>query len=354
MAPAAEGSKAQDSVSREALEQALADLSPEQLREQAVRLSKSVAGLKEMLATLEEEKQALRDEGEELNNTITLMMQEMHKLNINGSNTVEPQLLEGPLDFVGRFWEKHKPRDTAYQTSEHVGEIRKPVPGEARPPDVQQVVQEASQQVVQTAQKIQSALGPLWARTQGFLSEKQNAWTEALAARAAPKQKPAKKSGKRSGGYPADAGDTTAPAAAAASSSDAAASSAAPEALEVAAPAAEGAPAASSAAIPAATEEKVEGTDAGRLPGAEEQISNTILIEAKLTIDDGSELTLYVRAADRCKEVAQRFVQEHSLKAWFQEPLTKWLKKVENDADTFPVKVEGDLLEIRKQFSKAK
>lgn len=61
-----------------------------------------------------------------------------------------------------------------------------------------------------------------------------------------------------------------------------------------------------------------------------------------------------MRAADRCKEVAKRFVQEHSLKAWFEEPLTAWLKKVEADAEKFPVKIEADLMEIRKQHSKNK
>lgn len=356
MAPAAEGAKAEDgpsrTVSREDLEKALADNTQDQLREAAARLTKSVAGLKEMLADLETEKLALRDEGDELNNTITLMMQEMHKLNINASNTVEPQLLEGPLDFVGRFWEKHKPRDTAYQTSEHVGEIRKPVPGDGRTPDVQQVVQEAGQQVVQTAQKIQSALGPLWARTQGLIREKQTeaqtAWAGVLAARSAPPKtepkKSGKKSGKRSGGYP-DAGAAEPAASAAAASS----SEAPPAAVEVpAASAADG----EAVAPAAAATEAAETNDGNRMPGAEERIASTILIEAKLTIDDGSELTLYVRAEDRCKDVAHKFVQDNSLKAWFQEPLTKWLKKVENDAVTFPVQVQGDLLEIRKQFSK--
>mmetsp|Transcript_45479 Transcript_45479/g.85136 ORF Transcript_45479/g.85136 Transcript_45479/m.85136 type:complete len:88 (-) Transcript_45479:95-358(-) len=81
-------------------------------------------------------------------------------------------------------------------------------------------------------------------------------------------------------------------------------------------------------------------------------MSSTILIEAELKLDDGSVQTVQVRAADRCKEVAHRFVMEHSLKAWFEEPLTKWLKKVEADAEKFPVKIQGDLMEIRKQFSK--
>jgi len=82
--------------------------------------------------------------------------------------------------------------------------------------------------------------------------------------------------------------------------------------------------------------------------------SGNLLIEALLKIDDGSVQTLHVRAADRSKDVARRFVQEHSLKAWFEEPLTAWLKKAEAEADRFPVTIEGDLMEIRKTHSKAK
>ena len=42
-------------------------------------------------------------------------------------------LEEGPLDFVGRFWETVKPRDSAYVTGEHIGEIRKPSEKSATP-----------------------------------------------------------------------------------------------------------------------------------------------------------------------------------------------------------------------------
>mmetsp|Transcript_50946 Transcript_50946/g.100636 ORF Transcript_50946/g.100636 Transcript_50946/m.100636 type:complete len:84 (+) Transcript_50946:3-254(+) len=83
-------------------------------------------------------------------------------------------------------------------------------------------------------------------------------------------------------------------------------------------------------------------------------MASTILIEAKLKVDDGSILTLKVGASDRSKEVAQRFVQENSLKAWFQDPLTAWLKKIEEDAEKFPVLIEADLMQIRKDFSKNK
>lgn len=328
--------KAEAGLSREELEQALEGSTVEQLREMARRLTKSHEGLTEMLADLEAEGQSLREESEYLTSTIDLMMKELHKLNIGAGNTVEPQLDEGPLAFVGRYWEKVKPRDTAYQTSEHVGEIRKPVPfdGTPQPPTAQEIAQHASQQVVQTAQRIQGALGPLWQRTQGFLSEKQS---EIAGAVARAKQRARREGAKRPPG----------------SRPDAAEPGAQPDGTSDGKAAQEGNAAASSSDAP--TEEAaLEATTSSRLPGAEEQSASTILIEARLKVDDGSILTLRVSAADRCKEVAQRFVNENSLKAWFQDPLTAWLKKVEADAEKFPAIVEADLSEIRKQYSKSK
>lgn len=84
--------------------------------------------------------------------------------------------------------------------------------------------------------------------------------------------------------------------------------------------------------------------------GSEEQLedhlTSPIVIEASITMDDGSVQMLRVRSADRCVEVAKKFVQEHSLKASFEAPILAWLKKVEADALEFPVCVKGDLLEI--------
>jgi len=79
----------------------------------------------------------------------------------------------------------------------------------------------------------------------------------------------------------------------------------------------------------------------------------TVLIEAQVTMDDGSVRTLVVKATDRARDVAKRFVEENALKMVFEEPLTLYLKKVENDAEVFPSKVVADLLEIRKHFSKS-
>lgn len=83
----------------------------------------------------------------------------------------------------------------------------------------------------------------------------------------------------------------------------------------------------------------------------EEPMAATVLVEASITIDDGSVQLLKLTACDRCKEVAQRFVRDHSLKVWFEEPLTAYLKDVEDKAEKYPVRVEGDLMEIRQQYS---
>eukprot|EP00435_Cladocopium_sp_Y103_P072581 s182_g40.t1 len=107
----------------------LSDKDVNELRGLAERLTKGHESLAEMLKDLELEREELEKEKGQLNETISLFMKDLQKLNIGASrahNTVEPMLEEGPLDFVGRFWETVKPRDSAYVTGEHIGEIRKP------------------------------------------------------------------------------------------------------------------------------------------------------------------------------------------------------------------------------------
>jgi len=74
------------------------------------------------------------------------------------------------------------------------------------------------------------------------------------------------------------------------------------------------------------------------------------IIIAEIVLEDGAVETIRISARDRCKDVAHRFVQERSLKAWFEEPLCKYLKKVEREAEKFPVNVKEELSEIRTQF----
>jgi len=331
---------------KEDLEKALADSKVDDLKEMARRLAKSHENLNVMLEDLQVEKQSLKEENEELQQTIDRFMKELQKLNIGADNTVEPQLAEDPLIFVNRMWEKLKPRDTAVVVSEHVGEIKKPVPEDEASPDHREKVR-------QVVDNVTSAIGPLWQRGLGAWSNLQQKLAEQREP-PAPKKQPRKRKEQRASeggqGYAADA-PPAAPADVpkvveekppqSSSSSTAASSTASATTAE-----AEKAPA-------APTEEDEAAKEEAAKKAAEEQISSTILIEAELTLEDGSTETLQVRAADRCKEVAKNFIQEHSLKAWFTEPLTKWLKQVESDAVKFPVQVKGDLMEIRKQHGRS-
>ncbi|CAK9113418.1 Integrase catalytic domain-containing protein [Durusdinium trenchii] len=169
----------------------LADKDATELRGMADRLTK----VEEMLKDLEIERDLLQKEKGQLNETISLFMKELQKLHIGSQNTVEPMLEEGPLDFVGRFWETVKPRDTAYVAGEHIGEIRKPgekpegpnplaalkqaalahgVPHEL--PNVNVQVQDMGKQAVK---KLSTAFeearsSAFWQRAQGYWEEKRS------------------------------------------------------------------------------------------------------------------------------------------------------------------------------------
>lgn len=95
------------------------------LRETCNRLDRSHRDLEALLEDLYAEQRHLGDANSELCNTIELMMGEIRKLNIKAGNLVEPTLPGGPLDVVGRFWERVRPRDTAVVLNEHVGEIKR-------------------------------------------------------------------------------------------------------------------------------------------------------------------------------------------------------------------------------------
>jgi len=351
-------------------------------------------------------------------------MKEMQKLNIGAGNTVEPTLDEGPLDFVGRFWEKVKPRNTAYIISENVGEIKKPgeeeplnplqqhgkqvgqnlretfgpiwqkikKPGDEEP---QSPAQQQGQQVLQNLretfgpiwqkvknpgeespqnlqqhgkqvmQNLRETLGPVWQKTETLVEDARDEIVKKAKEIQQLGQQPDVFIGQQPPQWrerPAESAGTVNDGRAAASAEDASAGPSEPAsapanvppvpAMTEAANSEEPSAAASAAASSVSQADEFNEAAAAAVGAGKEDISSTILIEARLTIDDGSTQTLYVRAADRCKEVAQRFVMEHSLKDWFQEPLTAWLKKVESDAVKFPVIIEGDLLDIRNQHSK--
>jgi len=112
-------------------------------------------------------------------------------------------------------------------------------------------------------------------------------------------------------------------------------------------PAKVGSPTAEEAgAAPPRTAAPVEAVPVPPAPSA----SSSVLIEATLTLDEVCLAVCRVHATDRCGEVAARFIDEHSLKPCFKGPLTAWLKQAENDAETFPVVLEADLMDIRNRY----
>jgi hypothetical protein len=305
------------------------------------------------MTDLEDEKKTLIEEKEQLQQTIDLLMKELQKLHIGAGNTVEPRLDEGPLEFANRMWEKVKPRDTGVVISEHVGEIKKPVADGDNSP--QQPGEKVRQVVDNVASAIAPVAGSIWERGRGAWSNIQSNIQQKLqerqnAQQAAEAPKKQSRKGKGRGKKEEEASVDAQPPS---SNPTAEAATEAQKPTVVNVP----------ADVPVVPEIIAEATTSTKTPApapepvvdeaSQEQISSTILIEAELTLDDGSVQTIQVRAADRCKEVASRFIQEHSLKAWFTDPLTKWLKQVEADAVKFPVKVSGDLMEIRKQHSKS-
>merc|ERR1719409_1893503 len=92
------------------LKSALEGLSDKEMRDAAARLGKSYEHLAAYHEESLQEQKELKEENEKLRETIDLMAKELQKLNISSSNTVEPELEEGPLDFIGRFWDKVRPR----------------------------------------------------------------------------------------------------------------------------------------------------------------------------------------------------------------------------------------------------
>lgn len=379
---------------------ALSDKDVNELRGLAERLTKGHESLAEMLKDLELEREELEKEKGQLNETISLFMKDLQKLNIGAHNTVEPMLEEGPLDFVGRFWETVKPRDSAYVTGEHIGEIRKPgektgptnplaalkeaamahapqeLPNQAA--QVQEKVQERVHEVQemgkQAAKKLSNAFeearsSPFWQKAQGYWEEKrseiakkvhevQEKVHEVQASAAASTQRPAAAPGKtRKKGEPrivaadkseAAPSDSTTPPEASEASQETAESSTkeatpekpkSPEKVPAPEPNVESAP-------PKEAEAASAASTASAAPSEKTSRQETILIEAQVKIGDGSVQTLCVRASDRCKDAAERFISENSLKASFTKPLTDFLKKVEKDAETFPVHTEIDLSDL--------
>mmetsp|Transcript_27540 Transcript_27540/g.50444 ORF Transcript_27540/g.50444 Transcript_27540/m.50444 type:complete len:428 (+) Transcript_27540:61-1344(+) len=426
-------------ISKDQLEEALCGSSDADLLAMAKRLTRSIEEMDSYHVDLLAEQEELRNECSELKATIEAKLKDIAKLDIGAMNLREPELEEGPLDFIGRFWEKVKPRDNTVVIDEHIGELKHAPRDGEEPVDplsefkeqmniaadafsgLSERWREQGSDIFQAARdwrrdqtandeekihvegprvttgdtvgKLVSDVQELWPPTADRLSGAVSAFSAfagSMREQAAVKWPglvtPSKYQDWGSGvlgpftaeeeteaGLPGYENLTGAlgfglglglePSSSRSSTDDAppAADGAgappqlSPEldraqrentATRPATPMQDQAtePTPLEAAMPKGT------TPTARDGGDEEELS--LVIEASITLDDGSVEVLRMNSRERASEAAARFVRDHSLKAWFEEPLRKYLRQVENDAIRLPAKVEADLQEIRKTFRK--
>lgn len=86
--------------------------------------------------------------------------------------------------------------------------------------------------------------------------------------------------------------------------------------------------------------------------GQEGEEASTLILEVRLALGDGTEQALQVRAAERCRDAAARFVREHCLKPGFEAPLAAYLLEAEGRAESIPARLEADLSGIRMRYRK--
>mmetsp|Transcript_10166 Transcript_10166/g.22905 ORF Transcript_10166/g.22905 Transcript_10166/m.22905 type:complete len:413 (-) Transcript_10166:109-1347(-) len=411
-------------LSKRDLEEALAHATQSDLLAMSKRLSRSVEEMSSYHSELLAEQEELRKEGAGLRESIETKMKDIVKLDIGAMNLREPELEEGPLDFIGRFWEKVKPRDNTVVISEHIGELKQ------APRDWEEPVNpinELKDQLNIAADAWGKATERLREQGTGLISAAKE-WGQDMnpvdgspdGEKSLPRPSPLRipsLQGEAVGKLVSDAQEMWPPTAARLSGAMSAFSAFAgslreqaaekwpgvvspskyqdwgsgvlgpfhteqeepevvpgfenvagilrPASVPAANPAEAPAEEPAAAATSAAAEEDAPETDvrpttpqtqspepAETEQAREEDEELSLMIEASITLDDGSVEVLRMKSCERASEAAARFVQEHSLKAWFEEPLRKYLKQVEEDAIRFPAKVEGDLSEIRRMFRK--
>jgi len=400
-------------VDRSAFFQELRHRSVPELQEMGRRLALGCGHLGATHLELLSEQEELQDEGQQIQATIEMVMQDMKKLNIGADNTVEPVLDEGPLDFVVRYWDMMRPRNNTVVVDDHIGELspstRSLLQGEDSDEDgwrerLRGLAETRFAEIAGTLEEIKEKFLPSETAAQNVDGERKGMVTAAMNFRtaAAPLWTQMQRNREMnmkfvgrvfSGGGSDNEVDEIGRAVAFAATHGSEISKMPPvlhaESLQpvlsrelaseppqisqftrspplAQATEAEHEPPQSSVsgqpvfgpflvAVSASGPTADVASNRANSPPSEsddEAISATVLIEAMIKIDDGSKKPLLVKATDRPKDVAQQFVREHSLKQWFEDPLTKFLKKTEADAEVFPVRVEADLLELRKLHSR--
>mmetsp|Transcript_98684 Transcript_98684/g.318211 ORF Transcript_98684/g.318211 Transcript_98684/m.318211 type:complete len:386 (+) Transcript_98684:43-1200(+) len=370
------------SGNRKLLQKSLAGRGTHELLELVSHLSRDRQHLEDMLWDLKAQQGRLMEDNAGLRQTIELVIGHL-TLSTAARNATEPKLAGGPLDVLGRFWERVRPRDSTILVNDHIGEIKKlSVVRESAGRTLQPVAgQMAAASGLATfgrsvTERLTGALGlPLYKVSD----------TEALlgaAATGAPAQAAkqldvearmdvadgcrgdrAKPQGQRAlfqailgllgvslgecrEEKPAQPSPQPSPrhlrcvSTARTSTSPSRPRPPVVEAVPLAA--VKGGP--SAPGLPGRVMEEPEQTEVTSL-------ASSVLIEVSLALDGVELATCQVRSTDRCRQVAERFVEEHSLKPCFKTPLTAFLMKAEADAVKFPVVLQADLMDIQMQSS---
>mmetsp|Transcript_13328 Transcript_13328/g.30394 ORF Transcript_13328/g.30394 Transcript_13328/m.30394 type:complete len:425 (+) Transcript_13328:69-1343(+) len=418
-------------LSKDQLEEALCSSSDADLLAMAKRLTRSIEEMESYHVDLLAEQEDLRTESTELKEAIEAKLKDVAKLDIGAMNLREPEIEEGPLDFIGRFWEKVKLRDNTVVVDEHIGELKHaPRDGE----EAADPLSEFKEQINIAADAF-SGMSERWREQGSDIFQAAKDWRRDQTPRdeeKIPFEGPRVPPGDTVGKLVSDvqelwpptadrlSGAVSAFAAFAGSMREQAAvkwpglvapskyqdwgsgllgpfASEEQEEVSLSLTGALGFEPSSSrssredAPLAAATQQpsveldsNPQESEAGRLQpdetvepvavdnssgcldvelsedvaaataqnGEAEDEELSLVIEASITLDDGSVEVLRMKSRERASEAAARFVRDHSLKAWFEEPLRRYLRQVEEDAIRLPAKVTADLQEIRQTFRK--
>jgi len=302
--------------SQEELEMAMSEMKMHDLVAMALRLTTSMEKMHGYHDEFAREQSQLKEENLQLQETVGLFVQQTMKLNIGSSNIVDPQIEEGPLNFIGRYWERVRPRANIVIVNEHLGDFNPKCPAASS--------SRSSGTHVGSYVAQDSVIGVLLAEWfpgpalfQPETTKLAECWQSGSVA--ALGSCLTTLSDKSVFGWSKSTPETVI----------------SPVVIWPAAP---------------FLEPFVSGHVA-ETPQEEDPVSYSIVIEVLIDLGDGSTQPLQVRSVDRCTDAAARFVCDHSLKGYFEEPLTAYLRVLENQASTYPVKAEAELLEIRRLHS---
>jgi len=260
----------------------------DQLREMEARLERSREALEELLHELENEREDLVEEKGKLDESINNILQSASTLHISKDNINATKLQETTLHKINRIASKalFRGKETV-QINSHVAELR-------RNP---QAVDKQGKQVV--------APGIFQSRFQMGM-ESANRWLSNAASEA--------KSGASALWSSVQDKHTS--------------YTATGEKYSTPVPAR-----VSTSSIPAS-------------PSSQSNEDAAVLIEVELMMQDNRVLPLQVRAADRACVAAEIFLEENGLDSKFKDALTKYLTKVEDEAERFPIHTRARLSEI--------